>query len=406
MRRRRSNRVAIAALSFLITNGFCFAQVTVQIASASAIAGGTGSANISISTTSGSAPASVQWKLTYSQADISGMTLVPAAAATSAGKTLTCISGTGSVECIISGLNTAAIPNGIIATAQFRVPASAGESSSLGITGVVAASASGIVLPATGVGGTLTVAQAVQPSTLTCSPQTLITPATASCTVNLTSAPTNTVWLALGDTVSTAEVTMPSSISVPAGASSASFNVQAAAVAAQTTLIVTASLNSGSLSSTMSLQPPSSPVFTPIRVRAGGAAYTDPSGAVWSADTGYSGGGTYHTTNAISNTSTPTLYQSERYGNLRYQFSVPNGTHTVTLKFAEIYFNSPTPGKRVFNVAINGITVLSNFDIIAQAGAAFKALDESFLVPVSAGTITIQFTSVVNNAKISAIDIE
>jgi hypothetical protein len=404
MRRRRSNRVAIAALSFLITNGFCFAQVTVQIASASAIAGGTGSANISISTTSGSAPASVQWKLTYSQADISGMTLVPAAAATSAGKTLTCISGTGSVECIISGLNTAAIPNGIIATAQFRVPASAGESSSLGITGVVAASASGIVLPATGVGGTLTVAQAVQPSTLTCSPQTLITPATASCIVKLTSAPTNTISLTLGDSVSNAEITMPSSINVPAGATSASFNVQAAAVSAKTSLIVTASLNSRSISFTMSLQPSSSPAFTPIRVDSGGAEYTDPSGAVWSADTGYSGGGTYHTTNAISNTSTPPLYQSERYGNFRYQFDVPNGTHTVTLKFAEIYWSKP--GERVFDVAINGTTVLSNFDIIKQAGAAFKALDESFSVPVSTGTITITFTTVVNNAKISAIEIQ
>jgi hypothetical protein len=189
----RSNRVAIAALSFLITSGICFAEVTVQIASDSAIAGGTGSTNISLITTSGSAPASVQWKLTYSQTDLSGMTLVPAAAVTSAGKTLACVSGAASVECIISGLNTTAIPNGIVATAQFSVPASASESSALGITGVVAASASGTVIPATGAGGTLTVAQAVQPSTLTCSPQTLITPATAICIVNLTSAPTNTV---------------------------------------------------------------------------------------------------------------------------------------------------------------------------------------------------------------------
>jgi hypothetical protein len=82
---RRSNRVAIAALSFLITNGVCFAEVTVQVASASAVAGGTGSTNISLITPSGSAPASVQWTLTYPQTDISGITLLPAACVTSAG---------------------------------------------------------------------------------------------------------------------------------------------------------------------------------------------------------------------------------------------------------------------------------------------------------------------------------
>jgi hypothetical protein len=143
---------------------------------------------------------------------------------------------------------------------------------------------------------------------------------------------------------------------------------------------------------------------TAIRADSGGAAYTDPSGNVWSADTGFTGGSTYHTTDAISNTSTPTLYQSERYGNFQYEFNVPNGTHTVTLKFAEIYWSKP--GQRVFNVAINGTAVLSNFDIIAQAGAAFKARDESFSVPVSTGTVIIQFTTVVNNAKISALEIQ
>lgn len=105
-------------------------------------------------------------------------------------------------------------------------------------------------------------------------PQTLITPATASCTINLTSSPATTVSLTLGYSVSNAEVTMPTSITVPAGATSASFNVQVAAITAQTSLIVTASLNS---SFTISLQPPSNPVFTPIRVNSGGAAYTDQS---------------------------------------------------------------------------------------------------------------------------------
>src|SRR2546423_9427766 len=57
------------------------------------------------------------------------------------------------------------------------------------------------------------------------------------------------------------------------------------------------------------------------------------------------------------------------------------------------------------NVAINGSTVLSNFDIIARAGAAFTALDQSFSVPVGTGTTRIQFSRLLNKADIIAIEI-
>jgi hypothetical protein len=124
-------------------------------------------------------------------------------------------------------------------------------------------------------------------------------------------------------------------------------------------------------------------------VNAGGIAYTDPSGNLWAQDYGYSGGNTSATSSNISSTNSPTLYQSCRWGNFAYNFAVSNGSYTVTLKFAEIYFTSP--GSRVFNVAINGNTVLSNFDIVAQAGT-LTALDESFPVTVTNGQISIQFS--------------
>src|SRR5206468_2673804 len=86
-------------------------------------------------------------------------------------------------------------------------------------------------------------------------------------------------------------------------------------------------------SSTVNLTPSG---FTPIRVNAGGPAYTDMQSQVWSADTGYLGGQTYLTGAAVGNTTTPILYQTERYiaGNiLEYRFTVPNGTYSVKLKF-------------------------------------------------------------------------
>jgi hypothetical protein len=90
----------------------------------------------------------------------------------------------------------------------------------------------------------------------------------------------------------------------------------------------------------------------------------------------------------IAGTDSPALYQTNRWGVFSYQFAVPNGTYTVTLKFAETYFNSP--GSRIFNVAINGTPVLTNFDIVAQGGP-YTAIDKSFPVTVTNGVVSVQF---------------
>ena len=147
--------------------------------------------------------------------------------------------------------------------------------------------------------------------------------------------------------------------------------------------------------------------FIPIRVDAGGPAYTDSQGNLWSADTGYQGGNTdaLGVGTSISNTADPTLYQTERWnsGSLVYSFAVPNGSYTVTLKFAEIYFASP--GQRICNIVLNGTTVKANFDIVAAAGAANRAYDLSYPVTVTGGQITVTLVSVVSNPKISALAI-
>jgi hypothetical protein len=141
-----------------------------------------------------------------------------------------------------------------------------------------------------------------------------------------------------------------------------------------------------------------------IRVNAGGPAYTDSQGHLWSADTGFTGGSTYSVTSAITGTADPALYRDERYGTFSYQFPVVNGAHTVTLKFAELYFSSA--GNRKFNVSINGQTVLTNFDIVAAAGSGLKAIDQQFSVNVTNGQIVIQLTPVVNVPTLNAIEID
>ncbi len=143
-----------------------------------------------------------------------------------------------------------------------------------------------------------------------------------------------------------------------------------------------------------------------VQINAGGAAVSP-----FVADADFSGGATAGTSNTIdtSRVSDPApqaVYQTNRYGNFTY--TVPDLTasaaYTVNLHFAETYWTAA--GQRIFNVSINGTQVLSNFDILATAGGADKALVEQFSATAdSSGTITIQFTDVVDQAQVNGIEI-
>lgn len=145
-------------------------------------------------------------------------------------------------------------------------------------------------------------------------------------------------------------------------------------------------------------------VATHIRIASGGAGHTF-NGEVWSADQYFTGGNAYGESIAIANTTNDVLYQNERWGNVVYNIPVPAGAYTVKLHFAEIYWT--TPGNRIFNVNVeNGQGTLSNYDIVAQAGAGATAVVQQFNgVNVSDGFVTITLTSVSDNAKISGIEI-
>jgi hypothetical protein len=167
------------------------------------------------------------------------------------------------------------------------------------------------------------------------------------------------------------------------------------------------SANSQMASATYTLQAVGA-IGPSIRVRAGTSTpYTDPSGNVWTGDVDYVGGTEFTTTQAITNTATQPLYQTERYNGFTYTFSgLPVGSpYTVTLKFAEDYWTAA--GERIFNVILNGTTVLSNFDIFADSGGEYIADDKTFSTTVNgSGQIVIQFQNgSANDAKIDAIQL-
>jgi hypothetical protein len=145
-----------------------------------------------------------------------------------------------------------------------------------------------------------------------------------------------------------------------------------------------------------------------VTINAGGSAT-----GTFVADEDFSGGGTAATGSAISitgvtNAAPEAVYQSERAGVFTYTIPglVAGSTHTVRLHFAEFYWTAV--GQRVFNVSINGAAILSNFDIIAAAGGADKALVEQFTETAnSSGQIVVSFsTGSADQPKLSGLEVQ
>ena len=181
------------------------------------------------------------------------------------------------------------------------------------------------------------------------------------------------------------------------------------AVANGTTYYYTAAaVNAGGTSaqSGQASATPTAPASGGISIDCGGAASSP-----FVADTDFTGSaGTQVVTNAINTSllSTPVppqaVLQSNRYGTMTYTIpGLTAGTsYPVTLYFVEEYWTAA--GKRVFNVSINGTQVLTNFDIYANAGAEYKAIQENFSATAnSSGQVVITLTSVTDNAQINAI---
>jgi hypothetical protein len=115
----------------------------------------------------------------------------------------------------------------------------------------------------------------------------------------------------------------------------------------------------------------------------------------------------YNVGDAISNTSDPGLFQNQMYGKTgtvgAWSGFAP-GNITVQLYFAETYWSATN--MRVFDVAINGATVLTNLDIFQQAGGRDIALVKTFTVNSTNGAITLSFPRVAaDNAQIAAFKI-
>jgi len=155
-----------------------------------------------------------------------------------------------------------------------------------------------------------------------------------------------------------------------------------------------------------------------LRVSAGATeAYTDKAGNVWQAEKEYQKGGGFGfvvgqivdrgAETKIEGTADARIYQTEHYLMTAFKAEVPNGKYSARLHFAETNPKiSKTPGGRVFNVTIQGKTVLPDFEVLKAAGTGYKALVKEFKgIEVTNGILEVGFVAKVQNPEINGIEI-
>ena len=157
------------------------------------------------------------------------------------------------------------------------------------------------------------------------------------------------------------------------------------------------------------LKDPSVP-FHELGINVGSRAQFADADLVWEGDQpyepgsfGYIGGDAkmFNKDIPITSTSQTPLYFTYRSGIKEYRVDVPDGTYDVELLFAEPLHLAP--GERVFQVAIDGRTVLPRLDLAMRSGVA-RATPITFTTSVADGQgLSISFRPIHGDPILNAI---
>jgi subtilisin family serine protease len=151
-----------------------------------------------------------------------------------------------------------------------------------------------------------------------------------------------------------------------------------------------------------------------VAIDAGGTkSLTDTAGDAWTPDKKYAAGSygyiasqnrTQSTSRTIAGTTDQALFRTARESMLEYRFDgVPAGTYTVELDFADV--KSTQPGKRVFDVLVEGQLAIPALDLALESGT-YTAVTRQYTVKVTDGQLNVRFATrqgatIVNALRIS-----
>ena len=251
----KSSKHIIAVILAFLSGGIAFCQTdSLALASGATSPGGTVSLNLSLTSPSGNAPAGLEWTLVYSPSDITAIAASAGSSATSAGKFMSCSASPGSYTCLLTGLNTNPIQNGVVAVINVTI-SPATTATSIAVTNAMAASSAGSGISTTATGGTITTVPPLSLTSLSCNPSTVNSGASSTCTVSLNqAAPAGGSSAALAS--NNPALSVPAAVGVAAGASSATFTATAGTVTTSQSATVTATLNGTSQAATLNLVTP------------------------------------------------------------------------------------------------------------------------------------------------------
>ena len=249
---------------FLIFAGFVSGQsASLVLSPGSGNPGSVVTLNLSL-TAALTPPSSVQWTMTYSTTDFSSLTVSAGAAATAAGKSVSCNNLAGVSTCVISGMNSNTIANGVVATMALTISSSTTHTSSAVLFSTAkGVSSGGSTVSTTATGSTVTITQVSTTVTgISCTPDSVIPPAPSTCLVTISvAAPAGGTAVSLSSNSPNAIV--PPVLAIPTGFLSASFPVATSTVGSDTTAQLQASIGGSSASYGLSLVAASPTGVTP-----------------------------------------------------------------------------------------------------------------------------------------------
>ncbi|MBA4182334.1 MAG: hypothetical protein C0506_17260, partial [Anaerolinea sp.] len=142
-----------------------------------------------------------------------------------------------------------------------------------------------------------------------------------------------------------------------------------------------------------------------VRIRCGAATpFTDLRGNVWISDHFYEGGrAVQRRVEEVQGVLGPELFSGYRIGSFRYAIPLKPGVYELTLYFSEPSVNAVTD--RLFDVRVNGAGILTEFDILAEAGATDAALVKTWrdIEPGEDGILRLEFADRRAGALLNAI---
>ena len=143
-------------------------------------------------------------------------------------------------------------------------------------------------------------------------------------------------------------------------------------------------------------------------------AHVDSLGRSWGADRFVVGGAVSAPQHGfLARTSDPSLFDYARTGDFTYEIPLRPGVYELHLYFAETTFGPGTSAgggenSRIFHVAANGKRILSDFDIVSDAGGSGIADERVFkdITPAADGFLRLRFMSARSQAMVNAISLE